>query len=186
VVRPRVLEALRNLDDDPVGVRWVDRAQGLGGGLEDVAGLEAAGAAIDVELELDRGEDRLLHVRTDGREDLEQRAAGVSADDREQRLPLLLVGGLVDDRHDVAVALVDPPGPPGGEAPLEPIERDIAEMTLVYPHGANALALTGRRRLVEVTRAARIAVAVLEPGALHRPRISHATLLAAVLPANRS
>jgi hypothetical protein len=73
----------------------------------------------------------------------------------------------------VAVALVDPAGPPGRPRKLQPVERTVAKMPLVDPHPDDAFTLPMGRRLIEVARAAGIAVAVLVPSALDGPSFGH-------------
>src|SRR6266545_870300 len=89
-IRTCVLESVGDANDDLVGVRRVDSTQCLRLGLNRVADREVPAATPDVELEIDRGERRLADMRAYGGEDLEQRAPGLAAEDRQQGLPLLL------------------------------------------------------------------------------------------------
>src|SRR5262249_35045760 len=68
-----------------------------------------------------------------------------------------------------AVALVQRTRPADDAAPDHAREVDVPEVALRDPHPDHALAVALRRTLVEVTRAARIAVAVLVPLALDLP-----------------
>src|SRR4051794_5817380 len=173
VVGPRVLEAVGNPNEDAIWLLAADRPERVDLAVDEVAGLQTPLSRIDVELEIDRREDGLADVGAHRREDLEDGAAGLAAHDREDRLALRFVGRLVDDREDVAVALVDPPGPVGGAREFQSVQRDITEVPLVDPHRDDALAVVVRRVLVEVAGTAGVAVAVLVPSPLEGPRVRH-------------
>jgi len=120
---------------------------------------------------------RLLHVRANGGDDLEERVALLAAQDLEERVALPLVGPFVDNWDDLAVALVHRAGPLDGSGPVQSGQVDVAKVPFVDPHRHRALAVIMRRKLVEVAWTARVAIAVLEPGAFHVPIGRHARLL---------
>src|SRR5207244_6594550 len=156
LVGARVLEAVRDLDEHAVGVGRVDAAERLDLGLEDaVADAHAAGAVLEVELELDRRDDRLGHGRTDDRDDLEQRVAVLAGERLAERVQLLLAGARVEEGLELAIPLVQRTRPAHDARPAQTGEVDVAEVALVDPHRDNALAVTVRRVLVEVARAPR-------------------------------
>src|SRR5581483_2408901 len=67
-------------------------------------------AGIDVDLEIDPGEDRLLNLLQHRREDLKERGArlGVlTANDAQQRFPLRGTCTLVDEEGGMAMAFMD-------------------------------------------------------------------------------
>src|SRR5439155_18908068 len=107
--------------------------------------------------------------RTDERDDLEQRVSVLARERLAERVQLLLARARVEHRLELAVALVQRPRPAHDARPAEAREVDVAEVALVDPHRHQPLAVTLRRVLVEITRASRRTVAVLEPRSFHVP-----------------
>ena len=174
----RVLEPARDGDEDLVRRRWVaEAAQRLDLGLEDVAGLHATRACAEIELPLERHVEDFLDGRADGADDVHQRVALAGRERSDERLALLRRPALVDEELEPAVALVHPTRPPDDTRPAQPGEVDAVDVPFRDAHRDDAFAVRVRRRLVEVARAAGVAVAVLEPFAFEEP-VHRALLLA--------
>src|SRR5438132_2986741 len=89
--------------------------------------------------------------------------------DVEKRFALFRRGALVDDRLQLAVALMQCPGEMNGPRENQTIEFGLLEMSLGDPHADHALAITLRRQGIEVARAAKCAIAILDPFAFETP-----------------
>src|SRR5437899_342141 len=81
--------------------------------------------------------------------------------DVEKRFALFRRGALVDDRLQLAVALMQCPGEMNGPRENQTIEFGLLEMSLGDPHADHALAITLRRQGIEVARAAKCAIAIV-------------------------
>src|SRR5205809_7086090 len=79
--------------------------------LDETADVDACGSRFAVDLHLDGRERGRQTMRADAREDLEERAAVLTALQRLDRSPLLGGGALVDDQSASPVPLVDCSGP---------------------------------------------------------------------------
>jgi hypothetical protein len=75
----------------------------------------------------------------------------------------------IDDRLNLAVALVQRAWPAVDGAPNETAEVDVAELAGFDPHRRHPLAVTMGRVLIEIARAAGVAVAVLQVRPFHVP-----------------
>ena len=97
----------------------------------------ASSGAVHVDLEPDRrvaGREEPGHGRA---EDLPDQRAGIglaAMRDGFERGALLRVGALVHDGHERAVPVVDRAGPGGEDAPVEAVERRVAEATALDVH----------------------------------------------------
>src|SRR5581483_8078082 len=118
--------------------------------LERVAGLDPRVDSVDVDLV----PHRLRAVDRGPRpgEDAPRPADG-AADERRDRVALLLVGPLVDEDHALAVAVVDRPRPLDDDGEVEVVERRVAESALLDVPRPAALAPSLCRQRVEVARA---------------------------------
>lgn len=112
---------------------------------------KAAGAAVDVAVELDRREDRRQLPGDRRAVDVEDggRFLLAAAEDRRQRLDLHRAGIAVDEALHHAAALVHRAGPAIGGRDLEPVQPQIAEPALVDAHAFKALAEPFGRLAVE-------------------------------------
>src|SRR3546814_17145265 len=93
--------------------------------------VEPRRTPLDIYVQLDRREHRVVHLLERRREDLKKGRARHSiepAHDPEKRVALLLVGPLVDDRNDLAATFMDRSGP--GNDPSDP---KAAEFRLAMP-----------------------------------------------------
>src|SRR5438552_10311962 len=106
----RVFEAVRQRD---LRTRFRARhlvADGLALGVDIILDENAALSAVDVELEIDLGEDRRVHFGdrrgVDG-EHCRKRISVLPGHDLQERAALLLVGLLVDERDSFTIALTD-------------------------------------------------------------------------------
>src|SRR5438270_9217108 len=97
------------------------------------------------------------------------RPADVTGHQTRDRRALLVVGTLVHEDHRLAAAFVDRSGPVDVDREVEPGEVDLVEVALLDVPRPTAFALPGRRRCVEVARAAVIAIACDHQLALQRP-----------------
>ena len=82
-------------------------------------------------------------------------------EDSDERLPLAVIGALVDDRLHLAIAFVDRAWPGIGDDKAEPVEGDVAKMAALDPRDLKAATVAVRRIELELARA--IAVAVQLP-----------------------
>src|SRR5512139_47153 len=151
------------------GYRIADR---LDLSVYDSLDADPSGPAIDVELEMDRPEDRLVDAVDDGREHVEDGRAGLrllAGQDREDRAALRLVGTLVDHHEGFAAALMDRLGPGEHPGPGETVERNFAEMAFVDAHRRHraAMAVCGKR--IELAGTSPVAVAIGYFRAAHPP-----------------
>ena len=156
-----VLESVRQGDARPVRRlrhRIEDR---FGPGLDDAGYREVADPRCDVRREKDRLELRLVHLGERRCQRIEDGGGGAAPPGKygQDRLTLLLVGALVDDRLTLAVAVMDRTRPGEERHPVQPVQPDVAEMPVVDPHGHGRTAITPARELVELARAAPIAAA---------------------------
>src|SRR5439155_24531194 len=101
-----MLEALGHDDLDAMLGAGDGIADGLELGHQRALRRDVRAALCQVEGELDRREDRIMHVRHDEREDVEDRTwlRVLAGENAEQSLPLLRGCSLVHDRLDLAVA----------------------------------------------------------------------------------
>src|SRR3989442_1723345 len=72
LARARVLHALGNADEDPVGIGRLDPAQRVDLDVENAVDLQMAASRLEIDAEIDGGDDRLVHRRTDEGDDLEE------------------------------------------------------------------------------------------------------------------
>jgi hypothetical protein len=141
-------------------------------GLDHARHREPRGPALDVDLELDRLEARLMvdgaHRAVDLQHD-RARLRLLALEDRRQRLALRRVGAHVDHRQHAAVALVNGAGPRPDVDRAEAVQARRAEMALLDLPGGDrdARAVGGQR--VELAGAAVGAVAVDDMRALDAP-----------------
>src|SRR5438876_1190699 len=78
------------------------------------AGTGSSAVDVELELEVDVGDDRLVQRVASRGKDLEHGCAGVGVfapQDAQERRPLLGRGASVDDMHTLALALVNGAGP---------------------------------------------------------------------------
>ena len=94
-------------------------------------------------------------------------------EDGGEGLALRGIRTLVDDRLHLAVALEDRAWPGIEQGSAQPVERHLAEMSLVDAHDLEAAAVAVGRARFELARAAVVAVAVAELDALDVP-VDHA------------
>ncbi len=90
-------------------------------------------------------------------------------DHGRQRLTLLLVSALVDNRLHRTVAFEHRPRPSVEEAVAKAIKRDAAEVATFDPAHLEASAIAVAGAALELARAAVIAVAVAERDSLYAP-----------------
>src|SRR5260221_8054381 len=166
-----VLEAIGHDHLDAVLGTGRRIADGLAFRLENTGYRYARRATVHVELEGDRGEDGIEHLRHDQAEDMENRAFGrvLAGEDLEQGITLPRGGALVDDCLHCSVALVERAGEVDHDEEAEAIELCITEVTLLDAHAEQAFAVSVRRASVEVARTTERAVAVLDPIAMKAP-----------------
>ncbi len=122
------LETVRAVDADAMFL--------AGDGIEDrfAAGsvipgtMRRAAALVDVDVEVDVGEHRIVHLFQRRSENVEDRGAGIgvlAGENAQQRVALGLVGPLVDDERRLAVAFMDGTRPFEDAGDLEPVEFDV-------------------------------------------------------------
>src|SRR5262249_29517739 len=135
----------------------------------------------DVELEVDRGKDRIVDFFQRGREHVEDGRPGLcilAAEDTQQRCALRLRRALIDHHCRFALALVDRARPAEDPYEFQAIEPGRSVVTLLDLEAANGLAISMRWQSVELAGAAVGAVAVDELTPFDRPfGIRHARLL---------
>ncbi len=98
---------------------------------DDAGDDEAGPPPIDVDVEIDLAEDRLVHLVERRGENVENRRAGLgvlAAQNAEQRLPLRRSRPLVDNDGGFAFALVNGAGPSENPGNLEAVEPRAAVM----------------------------------------------------------
>src|SRR6185295_4222932 len=107
----------------------------------------------------------------DQAEDMEQRAFGgeLARHDIEKRFALFRRGALIDDRLQLSVALMQRAGKVHGRREDQAVEPGLVEMSLGDPHADHALAIALGRQRVEIARAAKCAITVLDPFAFETP-----------------
>src|SRR5205823_4457769 len=107
----------------------------------------------------------------DQAEDMEDRSFRrvLAQQDREQGFALLGTGPLVDDRLDLAVALMKRTRKIDGDGELDSVELGLVEMSPLDVHRHQAFAIPVARAGVEIARATERAVAVLDPLAFQTP-----------------
>ena len=105
----------------------------------------------------------------DFREDPVEGAPVLAREDRTERLALLVAHARVEYRLRGPVALVQRSRPVVCEGPPGVVERHVAEVTAFDDHRGHALAFVMGGIGVEVTRTARVAVAVLHVRTFHEP-----------------
>src|SRR5262245_40222581 len=177
----RVFETVDHVDAHAVlrpGHRIEDRfATAFGQAGHDQASLSPS----DVELKLERSEDRIVQFVQRGREYVEDRLPGLgvlTGEDAQQRRPLRLGCAFVDHHRRFALALVDRTRPAEDSDELQAIELGRAVMTLLDLEAADRLAMSVRRQSVELAGAAVGAVAVDELTSLDGPfGVRHGRLL---------
>src|SRR5688500_10598205 len=103
-----MLEAFRHVDLDAMRHARDGILDGLHVADQDARNFEPRLAAALVESPLDRREDRIVHLRDDQAEDMEDGPLRriLAGEDAEERFALLRGGTLVEDRLDGAVPLV--------------------------------------------------------------------------------
>jgi hypothetical protein len=133
-------------------------------------------ALVEVDLELDRLQDRLVHGARHGVVHPPMRSGVLrlsAVEDGGKSLALRGLGALVDDRLYLAVALEDRTWPGIEQGGAEAVERHLAKMAAVNPNHLEPAAVAVRRSRFELTGAAVIAVAVTELNTLDVP-VDHA------------
>src|SRR5262249_14396157 len=122
------------------------------------------------DLEVDRHELDAAHFTDIGRE-TRRPAARLPAEDHLQRLPLALVGLLVDVEAHRDLALAEPEI--AFELPerdeVQPVELDVAELSRPHMPGEHALAMIAGRRLRKFAGAGNVTAADVEPVAGEPP-----------------
>jgi hypothetical protein len=167
------LEAVRLYDADAVlraGNGIQDR---LAAHLDESLDLGAGPAAVDVELEIDVGDDRVVEGVAGRGEHLIDggaRLGVIAVQDAQQGLALLGRGAPVDDMQAFALALMDRTGPAEDARASEPVKPRRAVKALLNVEDRQAPAVAVRRQGVELARAAIIAIAVAELAPLDLPR----------------
>ena len=169
------LDAVRNVD--PHSMRLASRGahNGAASGLEKGGDGNARDAFFDVRLKVDPIEDWLVDSRRHFAKDPPMglcRFGLAPMQHSGERLALLLVSALIDDRLHRAVAFVDGarPGIHHGEA--KAVKRDIAKVTAFDPAYFEAPAIAVRGASFELAGTAVIAVAAAESDSLNVP-INH-------------
>src|SRR4051812_14218425 len=120
---------------------------------------------LDIHLELNRREDRLLDAARHGAEHPPMRPGLLglaTVQHGGQSITLPLVGARVDDGLHGAVALVDGAGPCIEQGGPQALQRHVTEMTLVDPDHLEAVAVAAGGPTLELARAAIVTVAAAE------------------------
>jgi hypothetical protein len=141
---------------------------------------EARPPSINVDLEINLAENWRMHFFERGREHVENRRAGLSvlaAQNTEQRLPLRIVGPLVDDDGSFAFAFVDSARPLKNPGSLKAVEPCTPVMTGIdlNPNNGSACPVCGQS--VELAGTAVRAIAISKFTRLDRPfDVGHCSL----------
>jgi len=129
-------------------------------------------AALDVELEIDVGNDRIVESIAGRGEHLEDGRAGLrvlAAQNAQERCALSGRCAAVNDMDAFAFAFMDRPGPAKDAARTESVEPRRAVITLLDVEHGKAMAMAMGRQRVELAGAAIVAIAVTELLALDFP-----------------
>src|SRR3974377_669368 len=141
-------------------------------GVHDAIDREPSSTRNYICLEIDRSEKRLIHLGDRAGEDIEvgrTRFLFLTAQDRQQGIPLLFGCTFINDRKSLAVALVDRTGPCEESDPRQAIEGNRAEVALFDLHRRCGTAIPMGRQTVELAWATPSAVTCCDLGATDTP-----------------
>jgi hypothetical protein len=147
---------------------------------DQIRDLQPSLARVDVDLEIDVGEDRIVDFREGTGKDLEHRGAGLgilTAEDAQQGFALWRARAPVDDDAGFPVAFVDGARPRQDERRAQPVEPRRAVVSFVDLHADDGPTVAVGRQGVELARTAIGAIAVAELPAFEHPfRLRHVHL----------
>src|SRR4051794_19757598 len=132
--------------------------------LLDVAShLQPCPPLLDVDFEVDVGEDGIVELGQCGRKNIEHRGARLGvlpAHDAQYRVPLRWIGALVDDRERLAVAEMDRSRPGEHPGDSQAVKFGVAMVTSVDLHADHGGAVAVGRQGVELARTTVRAIAI--------------------------
>src|SRR5579862_5640171 len=140
----RIFESVRDIDAHAIfraGDRILDR---LATTLGDAAHGQPALAGVDIDVEVDGGENGRVHFLQGGGEHLEDCGAGLgvlAAEDAQKRAALRFARPLVDDDRRLTLALVNGARPTEDTDEPQPVEPGVAVIALVDLHARHGLAI---------------------------------------------
>jgi hypothetical protein len=111
---------------------------------------------LAIDIEVDRGEERLNQIRANGREDLPVRPAILTAVESNQRVALLLACLFVDNRAPHAVALKYRSRPPIKASETHSVQSGIAKISVSNLPRYKGLAVPGRRHRIKLAGTAQL------------------------------
>src|ERR1700686_1791838 len=169
-----VFKAVWNCHDYAVRLRAIaHHHERIDFGNQRCSGLEVAFARVEIEEKFERRKNRWVYLRANCRNDFHQRVTVLAAQRLEQRRLLRLRCLNINDRLNLAVALVHRAGPTNYAGKVEAGQVHVAEIAPLDTHADHTFAVVGSRELIEITGATGVAIAVFEPRALHEPLGSH-------------
>ena len=136
---------------------------GLAARFHQIANLECGAPRLDVDFQIEMSEDRVMHLLVGCSEDLEHGRAGLgilAAHDAQERLPLRWGRALVNNRDNLAMALVNGARPGENAAEFQAVEFCLAVIAFVDRDPDDGLAVSMRRQGVKLARAAIGAIAM--------------------------
>src|SRR5450631_816983 len=189
-LRQGEFKSIRQIEPCPVLLLGDRIDDGLSAGIDDTWYDIARPACVDVYVELDLREHRIVDLFQHRKEDLKERRSRVGvlpAHDAQDRIALCRRGSLVNDRNRLTVTFMNRTWPTKHPAEFQSIQLGIAVMALIDGDANDGLTVTVSRQLVELTGATVGAIAMREVFPFKHPvDLSHRRLLSWVTTDHRS
>src|SRR5271166_4725368 len=189
-LRQGEFESIRQIEPCPVLLLGDRIDDGLSAGFDDTWYDIARPACVDVYVELDLREHRIVDLFQHRKEDLKERRSrlGVLAThDAQDRIALCRRGSLVYDRNRLTVTFMNRAWPTKHPAEFQSIELGISVMALIDGDADDGLTVTVSRQRVELTGATVCAITMGEVFPSKHPLdLSHRNLLSWAINDHRS